>query len=144
MEFCLWCYGKGGFRTQVYLWETCSDAQERSGTSKLEWECCILYSTSIDVVFGPLKPRFNRQKDVDFVISNISSIFNDNSSFTNYYFHIEWWIQQLTERNTILSVNIEEISLITKSTSISTCWNYPPVVLRDAKTTSTHSNIAVH
>ena len=33
------------------------------------------------------------------------------------------------------STIIEEILLITKSTSFSTCWNYPPVVLRDAKTT---------
>ena len=104
MEFCLWCYKKGGFSTQVYLWETCSDVQERSGTSKLIWECCISYSTSIDVVFGSLKTTFQQvETDVDFVISNISSIFNDNCWFTNYYFCIEWRIQQLTERNTIIS-----------------------------------------
>ena len=34
------------------------------------------------------------------------------------------------------SLNIEEISLITKSISVSTCRNYPSVVLRDPKTVS--------
>ena len=34
-----------------------------------------------------------------------------------------------------LSLNIEEISLTMKSTSVSTCSNYPIIVLRDPKTT---------
>ena len=38
--------------------------------------------------------------DVEFVVSSISSIFNDNCWFTNYHFHIQWRIQQLTEKNT--------------------------------------------
>ena len=42
---------EGWVCTQVYLQETCSDAHERSGTNKLIWECCISYSTSIDVIF---------------------------------------------------------------------------------------------
>ena len=73
---------KGGFRTQVYLQETCRDTHERSGTNKLIWECYISYSTSIGVVFGSLKAtgRYFQQveTDLDFVISNISSIFTDN------------------------------------------------------------------
>ena len=38
-------------------------------------------------------------------------------------------------KSPIISLNIEEISLIMKSTFISTCWNYPPVVMRNPKTT---------
>ena len=41
--------------TSFDLQETGRDAHERSGTSKLIWECCISYSTSIGVVFGSLK-----------------------------------------------------------------------------------------
>ena len=69
---------KGGFRTQVYLQETYRDAHERSGS---KWECGISYSTSI-VVLGSLKTTggwFQQiETDVDFVISGVSSIFNDN------------------------------------------------------------------
>ena len=45
----------GGFRTQVYLKETCRDKHKRSATNKLTWECCTSYSTSIAVVFGSFK-----------------------------------------------------------------------------------------
>ena len=37
--------------------------------------------------------------DVYFIINDISSILN-NCWFTTYHFHIEWWIQHSTERNT--------------------------------------------
>ena len=33
------------------------------------------------------------------VVRSISSILNDNWWFANYHFCVEWWIQQLTERN---------------------------------------------
>ena len=73
---------EGGFHTQVYLQETCRGAHERLGTNKLIWECCISYSTSIGVVFGSLKTTggyFQQvETDVDFIISDISSIFTDN------------------------------------------------------------------
>ena len=95
---------KGGFHIHNYLEETCCDAHEWLGANKLTWECRISYSTSIDVVFGSLKTtggQFQQVETVlDFIISNISSIFNDNCWFINYHFRIEWWIQQLTERNT--------------------------------------------
>ena len=73
---------EGWVSYKVYLQETCRDAHERSGTNKLIWECCISYSTSIGIVFGSLKTTgglFQQvETDVDFVISDISSIFNDN------------------------------------------------------------------
>ena len=73
---------KGGFRTLVYLQETCCDTHERSATNKLIWECCISYSTLIGAVFGSLKTQAGSfqqvEMDVDFVIRDISSIFNDN------------------------------------------------------------------
>ena len=78
----LQCNMKGGIYTEVYLQETCSDAHERSGTNKLIWDCCISYSMLIFVVFGSLKSRGGQfqqiEMDVDFVISSISSMFNDN------------------------------------------------------------------
>ena len=52
------------------------------GLTKLTWECCISYSTAIVVVFRFLKTAggyFQQvETDVDFIISEISPIFNDN------------------------------------------------------------------
>ena len=83
LEFCLQRNTKGWFRTQAYLQETCHNERERSGIKKLIWECCILYTTLIGVVFGSHKTTGGQfpqvETDVDFVILGISSIFNDNS-----------------------------------------------------------------
>ena len=48
-----------------------------------------------------------------------------------------FYTQVIISKSPII-INIKEILQITKSTSVSTCWNYPPVVLRDPKTTAIH------
>ena len=73
---------KGWVLYTILFAGTCRDAHERSATNKPIWECCISYSTSIGVVFRSLKTTggwFQQvETDVDFIISDISSIFNDN------------------------------------------------------------------
>ena len=45
---------KGVFYASVYFQDTCPDAHERSGSSKLIWECYTSYLTSINIIFGSL------------------------------------------------------------------------------------------
>ena len=57
---------------------------------------------------------------------------------TRYFLGVQQALKKLKRlrKQRIVPLNIEEMLLITKSTSVSTCWNYPPVVLKDPKIAS--------
>ena len=70
---------------------TCCDAHEWLGTIKLTWECYISYSTSISIVFVSLYSTGDLfqciERYVVFIFSDIYSIFNKNSLFTNHFLY---------------------------------------------------------